>query len=153
MIARKLQVCAALLAAASMTSSPLYAQTPAGVQTTPATPAQSSQQPGPAPAAPAPAAASATNTTNVPPAPFPPMSLSLAPDYSHGRPWFPNVAAPYTPRHILEPQLTNSPRLAQLIQDGKLNLTLQDAVALALENNLDIAVQRYTPWINEMNLL
>lgn len=153
MIARKLQVCAALLAAASMTFSPLYAQTPAGVQTTPATPAQSSQQPGPAPAAPAPAAASATNTTNVPPAPFPPMSLSLAPDYSHGRPWFPNVAAPYTPRHILEPQLTNSPRLAQLIQDGKLNLTLQDAVALALENNLDIAVQRYTPWINEMNLL
>ncbi|MGH9574948.1 MAG: TolC family protein [Candidatus Acidiferrales bacterium] len=153
MIARKLQVCAALLAAASMTFSPLYAQTPGGVQTTPATPAQTSQQPGPAPAAPAPPAASATNTTNVPPAPFPPMSLSLAPDYSHGRSWFPNVAAPYMARHILEPQLTNSPRLTQLIQDGKLNLTLQDAVALALENNLDIAVQRYTPWINEMNLL
>ncbi|HKV47248.1 MAG TPA: TolC family protein, partial [Candidatus Acidoferrales bacterium] len=151
MIARKLQVCAALLAAASMTFSPLYAQTPS-TQTEPA-PAQSNQQPGPAPAAPAPPAASATNTTNVPPAPFPPMSLSLAPDYSHGRSWFPNVAAPYMPRHILEPQLTNSPRLAQLIQNGKLNLTLQDAVALALENNLDIAVQRYTPWINEMNLL
>ncbi len=152
MIARKLQVCAALLAAASITFSPLYAQTPAGAQTAPAAP-PNNQQPGPPPIAPAPPAASATNTTNVPPAPFPPMSISLVPDYSHGRSWFPNVIAPYTPRHILQPPLTNSPRLAQLIQDGKLNLTLQDAVALALENNLDIAVQRYTPWIDQMNLL
>ena len=153
MIARKLQVCAALLAAASMTFSPLYAQTPEAAQAAPAAPAQNNQQPGPPSAAPAPPAASATNTTTVPPAPFSPMSLSLAPDYSHGRLWFPNVAAPYMPRHILQPPLTNSPRLAQLIQDGKLNLSLQDAVALALENNLDIAVQRYTPWIDQMNLL
>ncbi|HKQ87083.1 MAG TPA: hypothetical protein VJS43_09960, partial [Candidatus Acidoferrales bacterium] len=128
MIARKLQVCAALLAAASMTFSPLYAQTPEAAQAAPAAPAQNNQQPGPPSAAPAPPAASATNTTTVAPAPFPPMSLSLAPDYSHGRLWFPNVAAPYMPRHILQPPLTNSPRLAQLIQDGKLNLSLQDAV-------------------------
>jgi len=153
MIARKLRVCAALLAAASMTFSPLYAQAPGGAQTAPAAPDQNNQQPGPPPIVSAPPAASAMDTTNVPPAPFQPMSLSLAPDYSHGRPWFPNVAAPYTARHILQPPLTNSPRLSQLIQDGKLNLSLQDAVALALENNLDIAVQQYTPWIDQMNLL
>lgn len=81
------------------------------------------------------------------------MTLSLAPDYSHGPSWFPNIVAPYTPRHILLPPMTNSPRLQQLIQNGKLNLTLQDAISLALENNLDIAVQRYTPWLDQMNLL
>ena len=153
MIARKLQVCAALLAAALMTVSPIYAQAPNGAETTPAAPTQNTQQPGPPPIAPAPPAASVTNTTTAPPATFSPMSLSLTPDYSHGRSWFPDVAAPYTPRHILEPTLTNSPRLEQLIQNGTLNLTLQDAVALALENNLDIAVQRYTPWLSQMNLL
>ena len=147
MIARKLQVCAALLAAAAMTFSPLYAQAPAA-QTAP-TP--NSQQT--APIAPAPPAASATNTTDVPLGPFSPTSLSIAPDYSRGKSWFPNVAGPYIPRHILQPQLTNSPRISQLIQNGTLSLTLQDAVALALENNLDIAVQRYTPWLDEMNLL
>ena len=155
MIARKLKVCVAVLAATAITLSPLYAQAsaaqaPAAEQPSPAAPAESNPQ---QPVAQAPPAASVTNTTSAPPPPFPPMSLSLAPDYSHGRSWFPNVAAPYMPRHILQPPLTNSPRLAQLIQNGVLNLSLQDAVALALENNLDIAVQRFTPWIDEMNLL
>src|ERR1700687_3469738 len=52
-----------------------------------------------------------------------------------------------------EPSLTNSPRIEQLIQDGKLMLTLQDAISLALENNLAIDVERYTPWLDEVNLL
>lgn len=149
MIARKLQVCAALLAVAGMTFSPLYAQAP---NTQPA-PAAPPTQAGPQPIAPAPPAASATDATNVPLGPFTPMTLSLAPDYSHGRSWFPNITAPYIPRHILQPPLTNSPRIEQLIKNGTLSLSLQDAVALALENNLDIAVQRYTPWIDQMNLL
>jgi outer membrane protein len=151
MIARKLQVCAALLAIAAMTVSPLYAQAPNGAETEPATPPQSNQ--GPAPIAPAPPAASVTNTTTAPLPSFPPASLSLTPDYSHGRSWFPNIAAPYMPRHILLPPLANSPLLTQLIQDGKLNLSLENAIALALQNNLDIQVQRYTPWLDEMNLL
>lgn len=141
MIARKLQVCAALLAAAAMTLSPLCAQAQNAAQLPGATPSAAASQ---APTAPQAAA---------PETPAPPMTLSLAPDYSHGRRWFPNVAAPYIPRHILLPPMTNSPRLQQLIQNGKLNLTLQDAISLALENNLDIAVQRYTPWLDEMNLL
>jgi outer membrane protein len=49
--------------------------------------------------------------------------------------------------------LTNSPRLDQLIHDGKLELSLQDAVELALENSLDIAVQRYYPWTADTDIL
>jgi outer membrane protein len=41
--------------------------------------------------------------------------------------------------------LENSPRLEDLIRGGKMELTLADALALVLENNLDIAVQRYVP--------
>ncbi len=49
--------------------------------------------------------------------------------------------------------LTNSPRIDQLIHDNKLEITLQDAVELALENSMDIAVQRYYPWISDAGLL
>jgi outer membrane protein len=53
------------------------------------------------------------------------------------------------PRLVLE----NSKRIENLIRDGKLNLTLADALALALENNLDIAVQRYVPEFSQTDLL
>ena len=48
-------------------------------------------------------------------------------------------------RIVPPPKLTNSPRLDLLIRDGNLYLSVQDAIALVLENNLDIAVQRYSP--------
>ncbi len=53
------------------------------------------------------------------------------------------------------PQLTleNSPRIENLIHDGKLELRLSDALALALENNLDVAVQRYIPEFSQTDLL
>jgi outer membrane protein TolC len=47
----------------------------------------------------------------------------------------------------------NSARLDQLIHEGKLQLSLQDAIELALENNLDIAVQRYYPWVADAGIL
>src|SRR3989449_3617663 len=75
------------------------------------------------------------------------------PDYSKGKSPFPNIFAPYSPIRVQAPALTNSPRVDQLIQDGKMKLSLQDAIALALENNLDIAVQRYTPWIADTDIL
>ena len=53
------------------------------------------------------------------------------------------------PKVVLE----NTPRIETLIQDGKLNLTLADALAMALENNLDIAVQRYIPEYAQTDLL
>jgi outer membrane protein TolC len=49
----------------------------------------------------------------------------------------------YMPDQVPEPQLSNSPRLTQLIRDGKLYLSLKDAIDLALENNLDLAIARY----------
>src|SRR5947209_15961485 len=59
----------------------------------------------------------------------------------------------YSPSKTLEPQLKNSPRLNQLIKDGKLYLSLQDAIHLALENNLDIAIARYNLPIADMDIL
>jgi outer membrane protein len=145
MISRKLQVCAAMLMATAMTLTPLYAQAqgpaPNAAQLPGATPSPAASQP--ATTAPPPVSQTAA----------PPMTISLAPDYSHGKSWFPNVIGPYTPRKIVQPILTNSPRLETLIQAGKLNLSIDDAVSLALENNMDISVQRYTPWLSEMSLL
>src|SRR5579884_2072054 len=60
-----------------------------------------------------------------------------------GRRPFPHVLNPYRQRTLPNPVLVNSPRLHSLIRDGKLQLSLSDALALTLENNLDIAVQRY----------
>lgn len=74
-------------------------------------------------------------------------------DFSHGARAFPNILKPYESIHIDAPVLTNSPRLDQLIHDNKLEISLQDAIELALENSLDIAVQRYYPWISEAGLL
>jgi outer membrane protein TolC len=64
-----------------------------------------------------------------------------------------NPLSPYTPDHVPEPVLTNSPRLDHLIHDGKLYLTLKDAITLALENNLDLAIARYNLPIADTDLL
>jgi len=48
--------------------------------------------------------------------------------------------------------MANSTRLDSLLRAGNLYLSLQDAIALALENNLDIAIQRYTPQLAEAAL-
>jgi outer membrane protein len=81
-------------------------------------------------------------------------SLGLAKyNYSKGPRAFPNIFRPYQSNHVDPTVLTNSPRIDQLISDGKLRITLQDAVELALENSLDIAVQRYYPWIADDSIL
>jgi outer membrane protein len=74
-------------------------------------------------------------------------------DYTYGKRWFPNIIAPYTPTAVPEPVLTNAPRIEQKVKDGKLSISLQDAVDLALQNNLAIVISRYTPWIAEANIL
>jgi outer membrane protein TolC len=51
-------------------------------------------------------------------------------------------------RRIVAPAtLGNTPRLESLIRAGNLYLSAQDVIALALENNVDIAVQRYGPYL------
>lgn len=84
---------------------------------------------------------------------IPPRTVDLKLDYSAGKKWFPDIAGPYTPLKSDLPSLTNTPRIGQLLQGGKLMLSLQDAISLALENNLAIDVQRYTPWLDEVSLL
>ena len=79
--------------------------------------------------------------------------LSPGRDYSKGKSIFPNPFAPYSPINVEPPNLTNTPKIDQLIQDGKLMLSLDDAISLALENNLDIRVQRYALWVIDTQLL
>src|SRR5437879_4021775 len=100
----------------------------------------------------------ATQTTQAAPAktstPVVPVSLGSAKyNYTRAPRPFPNLFAPYSPIKIGEPGLTNSPRIDQVIQDGKLNVSLQEAVELALENNMDIVVQRYNPWFADTGIL
>ena len=98
------------------------------------------QEPSAMPVAPTP-----QNTPEARPAP--------ALDYGKPASHFPNPIGPYTARHIGPPNLANTARIDQLMHDGKLYLSLNDAIALALENNLDIAIARYNLNIADTDLL
>jgi outer membrane protein TolC len=63
-----------------------------------------------------------------------------------------SLTEPYRAKIPAAINLTNSPRLESLIRGGNLYLSMLDTVALALENNLDIELQRYTPQIADTNL-
>ena len=98
----------------------------------------------------------ATQTNSASPAQPQPTARSIQisnQNYDTGKPWFPKLFAPYTPTPVPEPILLNSPSLEQMIRDGKLQISLQEAIDLALQNNLDISIQRYTPWLAEANIL
>ena len=134
---RKLmRVVVALLTLFSLLPAPVYAQDQKGNDQT--AQGQSSAQPE-AQAAPSGA--------------VPQRTVDLKMDYSAGRKWFPDLIGPDKPMKRDEPSLTNSPRIEQLLQNGKLMLSLQDAISLALENNLAIDVERYVPWLDEVSLL
>ena len=60
---------------------------------------------------------------------------------------------PYRPRSVPPIRLTNSSRLDSLIRAGNLYLSAQDVVALAIENNIDVEVQRYGPLLAKEVLL
>ena len=64
-----------------------------------------------------------------------------------------NPFSPYTASSVPKPNLANSTRLEQLIHDGKLYISLQDAISLALENNLDLAIARYNLPIADTDIL
>ncbi|HZD96297.1 MAG TPA: TolC family protein, partial [Candidatus Sulfotelmatobacter sp.] len=74
-------------------------------------------------------------------------------DYSKPTALLPNPFARYIPRDVPPPAFTNAPRLEQLIQNGKLMLSLNDAIAIALADNLDIAVARYNLPIADTDIL
>jgi outer membrane protein len=147
---RLMHAAAAMLTIASLIVSPVFAET----QNAQSQSAQDQQSQAPAPpqqaqppSQPAPASSAPTS------APGRDLRLTDGPDYSAGKRAFPNLIAPYTERYVPAPMLTNTPKIDQLIQDGKLMLSLDDAISLSLENNLNISIQRYTPWIAETQLL
>ena len=61
--------------------------------------------------------------------------------------------APFKAKTVPAPNLSNSPRMEQLIREGKIYLSMSDAVALALENNLDLAIARYNLPIADTDIL
>ena len=78
-------------------------------------------------------------------APTPALRL----DIPHSR----NPLDAYRPASVAQPNLANSPRIDALIHNGVLELSLVDAIALALENNLDLAIARYNIPIAEADVL
>ena len=92
--------------------------------------------------------------TSTPSAPEPkPLPTPTGVDYSKPAPFFPNIIAPYRPRHVAEPALTDAPKINDLLREGKIMLSLNDAIALALANNLDLAIARYNLPIADTDLL
>lgn len=115
-----------------------------------------------APAAPAPAAtpvvAPPTGMKDLPPAPAPnytePMYMRSTPtDFTKEQKYFPNPLAPYKAYELPATRFTNSPRLDDLVKNGKIYLSLSDAITLALENNYDIAIARYNLDIADTDIL
>ena len=98
-----------------------------------------------APAAPSQATAAA-------PQPEQPRAVNLT-DYSQPRSAFPHVLQPYLPRELAPPSFGNSSRIDSLMRDGKIYLSVDDAIALALENNLDLDLARYNLNIADADLL
>jgi outer membrane protein TolC len=74
-------------------------------------------------------------------------------DYAKPRNYWPNPLAPYSPITAPVGDFLNSPRLGDLLKDGKIYLSLSDAIMLALENNYDIAIQRYNLNIADTEIL
>jgi outer membrane protein len=74
-------------------------------------------------------------------------------NYSKGQSQFPKFWSVWGVRNVPPANFTNTPLIDRVIRDGKMYLSLSDAVALALENNLDIAIQRYNLVTADVDIL
>ncbi len=86
-------------------------------------------------------------------------ALSASPGWAQGpgqiapvRPQAPVILRPYEAPYVPPVRTTNSLRIRDLIRAGKVYLTVQDAIALALENNIDLESARYNPLIDAWSL-
>jgi outer membrane protein TolC len=136
----------------SMCTQPGMAQLPS-----PTTQPQTQTNPT-APAPPQPVSNDTTGQAGLPQAPPPkltePFDLrDTNVDYSKPKSHFWNPIAPYTAMNVPSPRLVNTDRLKSLLKDGKIYLSLADAVALALENNYDIAIARINLDIADTDIL
>jgi outer membrane protein TolC len=94
----------------------------------------------------------------LPPAPQPNYTPVLplqqgSRDFSKPNRNFPNFLKTYEPIAVTAPVTTNSQRLDGIVHNGKIYLSLADAIVLGLENNYDIAIQRYNLDIADTDLL
>jgi len=97
--------------------------------------------------------------SQLPPAPAPsptrPIPLRTS-SRDYAKPfgsWLRNPINVYRPTTIDKASFANSVRLNDLIKDGKIYLSLSDAIALAIENNYDIAIARYNLDIADTDIL
>ena len=128
-------------------------QQPAGASQTPQTQVNPT-----APASAQPVENDTTGTPGLPQAPQPkatdPLYLrDTSKDYSDPHHFLPNPLDLYKPVVYPQPSLQNTPRLDNLLRDGKIYLSLSDAVTLALENNYDIAIARINLDIADTDIL
>jgi outer membrane protein TolC len=123
----------------------------AGQQSPPPTPSTQTMPEAPAPATQGSAAgpASLAQEMKQPQQPLfaPPTPFEVLMPHSH------EPLSPYTPSTAPELNLSNSPRLESLIHDGKIYISLHDAIAVAIENNLDLAYFRYNFPIAQTDIL
>jgi outer membrane protein TolC len=117
--------------------SPAPAQQPSATSTPP--------QQDSSPAAQQQTAAPLTTGTLQAPGPQVPFAAELHKSY--------NPLDAYRGKTVPPPSLANSPRLNSLIRDGKLYLSLRNAIDLALEDNLDLVIARYNLPIAQMDIL
>jgi outer membrane protein TolC len=115
---------------------------PTTTQPAPDAPAVPAATPAPAPPTLAQQMQQAQQQSFAPPQPF---NVPMP----HSR----NPISPYRPSTAPEINLTNSQRLQAMIRDGKIYLSLRDAIALSIENNLDLASFRYNFPIAETDIL
>src|SRR5882757_9360053 len=103
------------------------------------------------------AAATAPPAPGLPPAPAPNYTQPFMPpsnrDFTKPHQVFPNFLKTWEPITVEAPVTTNSQRLDALVHSGKIYLSLADAIVLGLENNFDIAIQRYNLDIADTELL
>src|SRR5580658_5487889 len=134
--ARSLRAVAAILLTLAATTPPGYAQQ-AGTATAPPDKAASDLPVAPVP---------------VPTQPVPLRTSDR--DYSKAfGTWFGNPINVFRPTTVAKASFANSVRLADLMKDGKIYLSLSDAIALAIENNYDIAIARYDLDIADTDIL
>ena len=137
----------ALLLMSVSTQPGMAQQTTPQTQTNPTAPAQAQ-----------PVASDTTGTPGLPQAPAPKLTDPLFlrgtnVDYTQPKSHFWNPIAPFTAINVPQPSLQNAPRLDSLLRDGKIYLSLSDAVTLALENNYDIAIARINLDIADTDIL
>ena len=135
--------CAVLALAATLFGSPL---------TTLAQQAQESSSSQPQQQASPPAPSQPQEQPPLPNAPQPPKVLLNTPA-SLQMPKSYTPFAPYSAVTVPQPNMSNSPLLQSLVRDGKLYLSLRDAIDLAMENNLDLVIARYNLPIADTDIL